>query len=188
MTSNLNLTSRPPSSFSRPSSSASLRPPSRQQSAPGRPASSLSVRPSSRIAQRPNSRLSRPPTRQSSRLLPLSQTLVTQITGATAEHDEGKFRAAVDFVSKGLEYTAKAGAGVDLTITDRQIRGCDFVCLNALPYRDTLFLLYCSLAHKARVNSRDELGEALEISYQKLKGEVQQHSDLDHEIKVIRII
>ena len=48
--------------------------------------------------------------------------------------------------------------------------------------------LPCSHAFKARINSRDELAEALEISYQQLKSEVQRHTDVDQELKVIFII
>jgi hypothetical protein len=37
--------------------------------------------------------------------------------------DEENFRTAVEFVSKNLEYTSKAAAGVDMSVMDRQIRG-----------------------------------------------------------------
>ena len=119
------LSHRPPSSASqRPPSSASHRPPSSLSS---RPMSSTSMRPHSRVSQRPHSRHAR------SRLLPLCQTLVTQVTGLRdggggdgEEGDGENFRTAVDFVVKNLEATTlnKGAPGVDMGVMDRQIRGC----------------------------------------------------------------
>ena len=122
---------RPPSSASvRPGSSASMRPAS---SASMRPASSLSVRPPSSAStmrpgtsasvRRPVSRLSqRPPTRQSSRILPLCETLVTQITGFTAA-DQEVYQAAVDYTSKNLDSTVRPSASTDYATIDRVMKG-----------------------------------------------------------------
>lgn len=115
---------RPHSSLriQRPSSSLSQRPPSSLSSA--RPASSASsLRPHSRVSTRPSSRLSRPVTRQTTRLLPLCQSLVTQVTGLSPEIDDENFRTAVDFVSKNLEFSIKAGASTDMTAMDKHFRG-----------------------------------------------------------------
>ncbi|THH14297.1 hypothetical protein EW146_g6007 [Bondarzewia mesenterica] len=168
-------TTRPSSSTSiRPSSSASLRPPS---SASSRPSSSLSTqrptpstsvgRPASRISQRPYSRLSqRPTTRQSSRLAPLSQKLVTQVTGLSEDNDEGKFRTSVEFVSKSLEYGAKSAPSTDMRSIDGHVRGH---------------------TRKARIHSQDSWATALENTYSKLKTQVEQNRDLDQEIQLSRL-
>lgn len=110
----------------RPPSSLSHRPPS--SLAVPRPVSSASsIRPHSRLSQRPQ-RHAR------SRLVPLSQALVTQVTGLRDEGTEDdfdgeNFRTAVDFVAKNLEATTltKAAAGMDMGAIDRQIRGCGTV-------------------------------------------------------------
>lgn len=83
----------------------------------------MSVRPGSRVSQRPVSRQARPATRQSSRLLPLSQTLVTQVTGLTPDGDEDKFRTSVEYVTKSLEHATKGAASIDMAVMDRQIAG-----------------------------------------------------------------
>lgn len=116
---------RPSSSASqRPLSAVSLRPPSGLSQ---RPSSSLSVRPTSRVSNRPSSRLStRPGTghRPNPRIGPLSQDLVTQITGLVPNGDEEKnFETAVDFVTKNLEYKAKGGVSQDITAMDRVFSG-----------------------------------------------------------------
>ena len=124
----------PPSSSSpyiRPSSSASTRPPSSASASAVRPSSSASsVRPSgsarsdSRATHRPQSRVSaRPSTRQSSRLNPLYQTLVTNLTGLTADSDEDAFQEAVEFVSRNLDQTVRPTGSVDATTADKTIRG-----------------------------------------------------------------
>ncbi|KAA1466534.1 hypothetical protein DENSPDRAFT_846943 [Dentipellis sp. KUC8613] len=154
---------RPPSSASlRPPSSASHRPPSAQST--HRPPSSASVRSASRLSQRPVSRLSqRPATRQSTRLLPSIQTLVTQVSGISAENDEEEFRAVVESVSRSLDYKAKAAPSSNLDDIEKQFKG---------------------LVRKARINSEDAWASALQTSYTKLKTHMQQAStDLDEEIK-----
>ncbi|KAF8433037.1 Spc98 family-domain-containing protein [Boletus edulis BED1] len=158
---------RPHSSLriQRPSSSLSQRPPSSLSSA--RPASSASsLRPQSRISTRPSSRLSRPPTRQTTRLLPPCQSLVTQVTGLSPETDDENFRAAVDFVSKNLEYAIKAGASTDMTAMDKDFRG------HVL---------------KASINSHDDLADALQASYRKVKQQAKELTDLDERIKLSRL-
>ncbi|KAF5388371.1 hypothetical protein D9615_000745 [Tricholomella constricta] len=141
-----------------------------------RPHSSLSVhRPPSSASSRPLSRLSaRSQARHArSRLIPLAQALVRQVTGL----DDGKdadaamtsdFREAVEFVVKNLEATTlnKGAASVDMEIMDRQIRG------HAL---------------KARLNSQDEVSEALEARYQHLKANLDRARDIDEEITSSRL-
>jgi gamma-tubulin complex component 5 len=115
--------SRPSSSLSvsRPSSSASHRPPSSLSTT--RPSSST-ARPHSRYSQRPHSRHAR------SRLVPICQTLITQVTGLledgtpSDEHGE-KFRSLVEYAVKSLESTTihKAAVSVDMGVVDRQISG-----------------------------------------------------------------
>lgn len=161
------ISSRPSSSLSvsRPSSSASHRPPSSLSTT--RPSTST-VRPHSRYSQRPHSRHAR------SRLVPVCQTLIAQVTGLLEDgtpSDEGgeKFRSLVEYAVKSLESTTihKAAAGVDMGVVDRQISG---------------------LALKSRINSRDAHGEALEISYKKLKDIVEgRENDLDQEIQTSRL-
>ena len=121
----------------RPPSSLSLRPSSRNTSRPGssatqRPASSLSVRPTSRASVRPQSRFSqRTHSRHArSRLIPLCQTLVSQITGLRDESTERdadgeNFREAVEHMVKALETSTinKAAVGVDMSVIDSRISG-----------------------------------------------------------------
>ncbi|KAF8956723.1 hypothetical protein BDZ97DRAFT_1925265 [Flammula alnicola] len=157
--------SRPSSSLSRPASRNTSRPSS---STTPRPASSLSIRPASSASTRPQSRFSqRPHSRHArSRLIPICQTLVSQITGL---HEEGtekdvdgeEFRELVEYAVKNLETSTinKAAASVDLSVIDRQISG------HAL---------------KARINSRDALGEALESAYKTLELHLEEReADLD---------
>ncbi|KAF8961085.1 hypothetical protein BDZ97DRAFT_1921610 [Flammula alnicola] len=165
--------SRPSSSLSRPASRNTSRPSS---STTPRPASSLSIRPASSASTRPQSRFSqRPHSRHArSRLIPICQTLVSQITGLNEEGtekdvDSEEFRELVEYAVKNLETSTinKAAASVDLSVIDRQISG------HAL---------------KARINSRDALGEALESAYKKLKLHLEEReADLDQDIKASRI-
>ena len=122
-------TNRPPSSLSRPSSRNTSRPVS---SATQRPPSSLSIRPTSRTSLRPQSRFSqRPHSRHArSRLVPLCQTLVSQITGLREEGTEQDahgeiFREAVEHIVKTLETSTinKAAVGVDMSVIDGRISG-----------------------------------------------------------------
>lgn len=100
-----------------------------------RPASSLSVpRPPSSTSNRPHSRLSirsQNSRHARSRLVPLCQTLVTQVTGLRDGKDteEEDFRTAVEFAVKNLEATtlSKGAVSVDMGVMDRQIRG--YVCM-----------------------------------------------------------
>jgi len=118
-------------SSNRPPSSLSLRPPSRNTSRPGssatqRPTSSLSVRsvqPQSRFSERTHPRYAR------SRLIPLCQTLVSQITGLrenTEQDADGEnFREAVEHMVKALETSTinKAAVSVDMSVIDTRISG-----------------------------------------------------------------
>ena len=110
----------------RPPSSATQRPPS---SLSTRPVSSASTRPQSRFSHRPHSRHAR------SRLIPICQTLVSQITGIhrlrlgddAKDDDTGgdEFGQLVEYAVKNLESSTinKAAASVDLSVIDRQIHG-----------------------------------------------------------------
>ncbi|KAH9482299.1 Gamma-tubulin complex component 5 [Psilocybe cubensis] len=162
---------RPPSSLlSRPSSRNTLRPSS---SLGNRPLSSASTRPGSRFSQRPNSRQAR------SRLIPLAQTLVNQVTGLEVKENGGEgvadadddddFREAVEYVVRSLETSTinKASASVDMSVIDRQISG---------------------LALKARINSQDAFGEALQLAYKRIKANIEEREmDLDQDIKSSRL-
>ncbi|KAG1717437.1 Spc98 family-domain-containing protein [Suillus paluster] len=146
----------------RPSSSLSQRPPS--SASFGRPVSSASLRPPSRVS-RPSSRISRPVTRQSTRLLPLCQTLITQLTELDLENDEEDFRIALDFVSRNLEHATatKGGPSSDMATMDRRFHG---------------------FIEKSRIQSNDTLAEALEISYRKVKDSAKELTNIDGDIKL----
>ncbi|KAJ7256514.1 Spc98 family-domain-containing protein [Mycena haematopus] len=153
---------RPTSALSqRPLSSASHRPLSR---ASQRPPSSASHRPLSSASQRPPSSLSarRPPSRW---LSPLCQTLVKQVTNLSEGDD---LQTALEYAIRNLESTTmvKAATGVDIGVVDRQVRGH---------------------SHKARIQMRDTLAEALQTAYGRLKHQAAQGQDLDQEIKMSRL-
>ncbi|KAG8219040.1 Spc98 family-domain-containing protein [Butyriboletus roseoflavus] len=156
---------RPHSSLrvQRPLSSLSQRPPSSLSSARP-PSSASSFRPHSRVSTRPSSRISRPATRQSTRLLPLCQSLVTQVTGLSPDADDENFRTAVDFTSRNLEYSIKAGASIDMTAMDKHFRGYHVL--------------------KASINSYDGLADALQESYRKAKQQAKELTDFDERIKL----
>ncbi|KAF5322471.1 hypothetical protein D9619_000707 [Psilocybe cf. subviscida] len=154
--------SRPASrNLTRPSTSASTSRPSSSLST--RPASSLSTRPASRFSQRSQALHAR------SKLIPLCQTLVTQVTGLEHDPDDedasDAFRGQVEYCVKHLESLTinKAAASVDMSVIDRQVHGH---------------------AMKARINSRNDLSEALQTSYKILKAHInERENDLDQEIK-----
>ncbi|KAM6496155.1 Spc97 / Spc98 family domain containing protein [Amanita muscaria] len=165
----------------RSASSASLRP-SSSASTP-RPSSSLSARPrssssvsTSRPQSRPQSRVSRRPSSRHdfrTRLQPLARTLVAQLTGlqeeGTPDDPDGQnFQTSLNLVLKNLDATTlnKGATSVDLRIMDQQIHG------HAL---------------KARVNSQDELSEALQMSYHRVKSSVVENEELDQGIKMYRL-
>ncbi|KAG6900427.1 hypothetical protein C0993_010815 [Termitomyces sp. T159_Od127] len=154
-----------------PSTSSSVPRPSSALGVP-RSHSSLSVqRPLSSASNRPLSRLSTRSAyfRQSrSRLIPFAQALVRQVTGLEDGNDadgaaSSRFRESVDYVVKNLETTtlSKGAASVDMTEIDRQIHGHSL---------------------KARLNSQDEVGKALETCYGDLKVNMEKKRDLDQEI------
>lgn len=130
---------RPPSSAStRPPSSAGIR---SSQSAPFRSPSSLSARPPSSISVRPPSSASlrptssasvrrpisrfshRVPPRQPSRLIPLCESLVSQLTPLTPDVDPEDFRAAVEYVAKNLDSTVRPSGSTDFATIDKAMRG-----------------------------------------------------------------
>jgi hypothetical protein len=97
-------------------------------------------------------------------LLPQYHTLVAQVTGLRSQSDDS-FKAAVDLVAKNLEFT-KGAAGVDMATIDRRIEGC-------APFLPPLFPTDPDVSHaqKARINSKDDIAEALETSYKRLKAQ-----------------
>ncbi|KAI6122419.1 Spc98 family-domain-containing protein [Pisolithus thermaeus] len=143
---------RPHSRAQRPSSSLST----------PRPVSSASLRPQSRLS-RPSSRVSRPATRHTARLLPLCQSLVTQITRLSPDNDAENFRIAVDFTLKNLEHAIKGGVSTDMTTMDKQFRG---------------------RVQKAQINNQDTLANSLQIAYTRLKEHAKDLIDIDEEIKL----
>src|SRR5215475_9865615 len=99
------------------------------------PSSAAASRPPSSASTRPTSRISRPKTRQALRILPLYQSLVTQITGLSPENDEPNYNTAVQYVKQNIDHVIKGTAGVDLGQIDRSIAGsvpCPF--LPIFPY------------------------------------------------------
>ena len=121
----------------RPSSSLSVQPPSQNTSRPGssatqRPPSRLSARSASRASVRPQSRFSEwtHSRHARSRLIPLCQTLVSQLTrlqdeGTEQDPDGKNFREAVENMVKALEISTinKAAVGVDMSVIDSRISG-----------------------------------------------------------------
>ncbi|KAF9559664.1 hypothetical protein CPC08DRAFT_723770 [Agrocybe pediades] len=83
--------------------------------------------------------------------------------------EDESFREAVDYVVRSLETSTinKAAASVDLSVIERRISG---------------------LALKARINSQEIFGEALQTAYDKLKKNVEEReNDLDQDIKASRL-
>ena len=62
--------------------------------------------------------------KQSPRLLPLYQSLITQLTGATAEEDAETFKTGVEYLAKTLDPTVKPAGNSDMGSADSSIRGC----------------------------------------------------------------
>ncbi|EIN10987.1 hypothetical protein PUNSTDRAFT_112771 [Punctularia strigosozonata HHB-11173 SS5] len=148
---------RPPSTGSAPRASGRKTPVSY---APDRPLSSTSTH----ISRRPVSRAS---TRQSARLLPLYETLVTQVTGIRAFNDEENFHTAVEYVTKSLSFTGKGGPSMDLASIQRQLRGH---------------------VEKARIQSNEKLATALKVASRRLATQVEQGThELDTEIQISHI-
>ncbi|KIK29013.1 hypothetical protein PISMIDRAFT_672390 [Pisolithus microcarpus 441] len=152
---------RPHSRAQRPSSSSSHGRPSSSLST-ARPVSSASLRPQSRLS-RPSSRVSRPVTRHTARLLPLCQSLVTQITRLSPDNDAENFRIAVDFTLKNLEHAIKGGASTDMTTMEKRFRG---------------------RIQKAQINNQDTLANSLKTSYTRVKQHAKDLIDIDEDIKV----
>ncbi|KAK0453067.1 hypothetical protein EV421DRAFT_648340 [Armillaria borealis] len=152
---------RPPSSASR--RQLSSRPTSSLSTRPPtvvpRPASSASVRPHSRLTQRPQSRLARA---NHQRLTELCENLVRGVIG-DVDREQVAY-AARSLSAKGMTLN-KAGIVLGETEVDRMIRGH---------------------VQKARIQSRDALADALQVSRRLLKMQVEKGHDLDQEIKVRR--
>ncbi|KAG6812942.1 hypothetical protein H0H92_015262 [Tricholoma furcatifolium] len=147
-------------SIPRPQSALSAPRPSSSLSTHRAP-SSASIRPTSRLSIRASARHAR------SRLIPFAQTLVRQVTGLedTEIAASSEYREMVDLVVKKLEITtlSKGAASVDMSVIDRQIHGHSL---------------------KARLNSQDEVGSALEACYRELKENMDKERDLDQEITI----
>jgi gamma-tubulin complex component 5 len=110
----------------RPKSSASSHRPSSR--ATNRPPSSASTRPTSRTQHGPSSKFSqRMPSRHMSRVISLSHTLVSQVTGLQPEDEEDGFRDSVDLVIKRLEYNAKAAPSSSMHDIAKQLHGSVFL-------------------------------------------------------------
>jgi hypothetical protein len=111
--------------LSRPTSSASSHRPSSR--AASRPLSSASIRPTSRAGHGTSSKFSqRLPSRQMSRIISLSHTLVSQMTGLQTEDDGGEFRALVDVVTRSLDYNVKAAPSSSMNDVTKQLHGSVF--------------------------------------------------------------
>ncbi|KAI0331306.1 hypothetical protein GY45DRAFT_1406103 [Cubamyces sp. BRFM 1775] len=85
------------------------------------------------------------------------------ITPATDAQD---FQAAVEYVAKSLDPTVRPASSSDFGTIDKAIKGH---------------------ARKARINSFDVLGDALEKAYTKLKTHAKAHDDLDSSIQVSQL-
>ncbi|KAG8998877.1 hypothetical protein FRB93_013444 [Tulasnella sp. JGI-2019a] len=105
------------SSISRPSTS--------QSHYSHRPGTSQSnYRPGSRFSQASTSRLShRPPSRHAQRLAGDTQTLVTQLTGLTADDDPEDFQDACDSAGRTLETQRYTGLAADIREIDTRLDG-----------------------------------------------------------------
>ncbi|PAV21033.1 hypothetical protein PNOK_0366000 [Pyrrhoderma noxium] len=145
---------------SQPLPGASPRPPS----SISRPSSALSQRTASRISHRPLSRLSRPATRQASRIAPLCQSLITNLTGFNPEQED--FDDLVEAIIRRLDLNGKHGPAPDFRTVQNQLK---------------------NFSRKARIQSHDELAEAIEMSSKKLRSEIEKGNDLDSEISVSKV-
>jgi hypothetical protein len=107
---------RPTSSASthRPSSRATTRPLSRASTT--RPASRTGHGAPSKISQRLSSR-------HMTRIISLSHTLVSQMTGLPPEDEEGDFRALVDFTIRSLDYNTKAAPSSSMNDIAKLLHG-----------------------------------------------------------------
>jgi hypothetical protein len=106
----------------RPTSSASTHRPSSRTAS--RPLSRASTRPASRtghgVPSKASQRLS---SRHLSRIITLSHTLVSQITGLQPEDEDGDFRALVDFTIRSFDYNAKAAPSSSMNDIAKLLHG-----------------------------------------------------------------
>ena len=162
---NIPSSSRPPSSLSRPSSSASHRTISR-----------LSAhRPTSRVSQRPS-------TRQSARVSQQIHDLITQVTGYNSTANSDEYAEALEIVSKRIDAISKQAVGIDLKTAQTHLKR----------YISEILVLWSKahfvrLAIKGRIQSRDILSEALNITSGRLQVEAQKRDDLDTEVKISKL-
>jgi len=61
-----------------------------------------------------------------SRIISLSHTLVSQITGLQPEDKDGEFRALVDVVKRSLDYNVKAAPSSSMNDVTKQLHGSVF--------------------------------------------------------------
>lgn len=102
-------------------------------------------------------------TRHTARLLPLCQSLVTQITRLSPDNDAENFRIAVDFTLKNLEHAIKGGASTDMTTMEKRFRG---------------------RIQKAQINNQDTLANSLKTTYTRVKQHAKDLIDIDEDIKL----
>ncbi|KAI9064813.1 hypothetical protein FKP32DRAFT_1675206 [Trametes sanguinea] len=127
------------------------------------PPSASGLRPSSSAPMRPPSSAStRPPSSAGVR----SSHSAPHLTGITPAADAEDFQAAVEYVAKKLDSTVRPSGSTDFGTIDKAIRGH---------------------ARKARINSFDILGDALEKTYTNLKVHAKANDDLDATIQLSRI-
>lgn len=101
-----------------------------------------------------------------SRIISLSHTLVSQITGLQPEDEDDEFRALVDVVKRSLDYNVKAAPSSSMNDVTKQLHG---------------------RIERARINSQDSWADALEHSFAFLKSSADKIHDIDSEITPIHL-
>ncbi|KAI9513296.1 Spc98 family-domain-containing protein [Russula earlei] len=101
-----------------------------------------------------------------SRVISLSHTLVSQITGLQPNDEEDDFLALVDIVVRGLDYNTKAAPSSSMNDIAKQLRG---------------------RTERARINSQDPWADALEHAFSLLKSKVEKIHDIDSEITPVHV-
>lgn len=62
-----------------------------------------------------------------SRIISLSHTLVSHMTGLQPEDEDGEFRALVDVVKRSLDYNVKAAPSSSMNDITKQLHGSVFL-------------------------------------------------------------
>ncbi len=86
-----------------------------------------------------------------SRVILLSHTLVSQITGLQPEDEDGEFRALVDVVTRSFDYNAKAAPSSSMNDIIKQLHGFVF----------PLYLLFASEPVQSYRKGADQLTRSL---------------------------